>query len=358
MGYPLVVEEVDDPVLGTGEVIVDVIAAGVLSYAKDVYSGRREYLLEPPVVPGAGGIGRIRKLGPDSTRLALGDYVFCDSTVRSRDDAFNPDITLQGLSAGNAEGALRLQRFYHDGSYAERMLTPTENVVRLDDFDCSEAPRWCRLGTLLVPFGGLLAIDLRPGETVVVNGATGSFGSAAVQVALAMGAAWVVATGRNAARLEEVARQFGGRVRPALMSGSEDDDRALILATSAGPIDCVIDMLPPMASPSQVRTALLTVRPNGRVCLMGGVGMQGGGDLTLPYRWIMRNNVTVMGQWMYPRQAVGRMLGLIKAGLIDLSIGDVTCFPLEKINQAVEHAALIASPFSSTIVLPHLQVSR
>jgi alcohol dehydrogenase len=70
-------------------------------------------------VPGAGGIGRVRALGPDATRLAVGDWVFCDPTVRSRDDALTPDITLQGLSAGNAEGGMRLQRFYHDGAYAE-----------------------------------------------------------------------------------------------------------------------------------------------------------------------------------------------------------------------------------------------
>ena len=38
---------------------------------------------------------------------------------------------------------------------------------------------------------------LQPGETVLVSGATGNFGSAAVSVALAMGAACVVAPGRN-----------------------------------------------------------------------------------------------------------------------------------------------------------------
>lgn len=38
-----------------------------------------------------------------------------------------------------------------------------------------------------MPYGGLLAADLRPGETVPISGATGHFGSAAVAVALAMG---------------------------------------------------------------------------------------------------------------------------------------------------------------------------
>ena len=59
-GSPLAVETVPDPVLGTGEVIVDVVATKVLAYAGEVFSGKRRYLLEPPVIPGAGGIGRFR----------------------------------------------------------------------------------------------------------------------------------------------------------------------------------------------------------------------------------------------------------------------------------------------------------
>jgi alcohol dehydrogenase len=351
-GAPLSIEQVPIPAIGTGEVVVDMVASGVLAYAREVYSGERKYLLETPVVPGSGGIGRVRAFGPDATRLAVGDWVFCDPTVRSRDDAIAPDINLQGLSAGNADGGLRLQRFYHNGSYAEQMLTPTENVARLGDFDASRAPEWCGLGRLLVPYGGLLSIDLKPGETILVNGATGSFGSAGVEVALAMGAAWVVATGRNQAILEQLRARFGPRVFPVAMAGAEDVDHAAILSAAPGPIDCVLDILPPQASPAQVSAALLAVRPHGRISLMGGVGMMGQGDLELPYRWIMRNNITIRGQWMYPREAVTRMVGLVKAGLIDLARCKVTTFPLEDINAAIEHAAANAGPFAMTVVQP------
>jgi alcohol dehydrogenase len=119
-GSPLVVETVPDPVLGTGEVIVDVAATRVLSYAGEVLNGARQYLLEPPVILGSGAIGRVRQVGPDSTRLVLGDWVYCDPTVRSRDDVVTPDITLQGLSA-RGDGGLKLQRYFHDGAWAEQM---------------------------------------------------------------------------------------------------------------------------------------------------------------------------------------------------------------------------------------------
>ncbi len=126
-GSPLAIETLPDPVLGTGEVIVDVMASRVLAYANEVLSGERKYLLELPVVPGPGAIGRVRATGPDATHLAKGDWVYCDPTVRSRDDALAPDIALQGLTAGS-EGGLRLQRYFHDGAWAGQMRVPTENA--------------------------------------------------------------------------------------------------------------------------------------------------------------------------------------------------------------------------------------
>lgn len=47
------VREWPDPVLGTGEVLVDVVAAPVLPYAGEVFRGERNYLLTLPVVPGS-----------------------------------------------------------------------------------------------------------------------------------------------------------------------------------------------------------------------------------------------------------------------------------------------------------------
>jgi len=91
-GAPLAIETMPDPTLGTGEVIVDVVATRVLSYANEVFSGERKYLLDLPVIPGPGGIGRVRAIGPDAPHLAIGDWVSCDPTVRSRDDVLSPAL--------------------------------------------------------------------------------------------------------------------------------------------------------------------------------------------------------------------------------------------------------------------------
>jgi len=346
-GSPLVVETVPDPVLGTGEVVVDVVAARVLAYAGDVFSGKRNYLLTPPVIPGAGGIGRVRAVGPDATELAVGDWVLCDPTVRSRDPAGAPTIVLQGLTAGDERG-LRLQRYVPDGSWAERMRVPTENAIPIGLIERSDAPVWCTLGTYLVPYGGLVAADLQAGEIVVINGATGAFGSGGVAVALAMGAGCVIATGRNQDALDDLARRFGPRFRPVRMAVEEDTDRRRILEAAPGPIDCVLDLLPPAATPAQVRAALLTVRPYGRVVLMGGLRA----DVGIPYAWLMRYCVTIQGQWMYSREAIGRLVGLVRAGLLRLENSVITSFALDDVNEAVGHAAANAGPFKATVICP------
>lgn len=344
-GSPLTVENVLEPVLGSGEVVVDMVASRVLAYANEVFSGQRRYLIDPPVIPGPGGIGRVRELGPDATELSVGDWVFCDPTVRSRDNAVSPDIILQGLTAGS-ERAKRLQDYFHDGSWAERMRLPTENVVRIGEITSEDAPFWCALGTYLVPYGGLVAANVRAGETVVVNGATGAFGSGGVAVALAMGAGTVIATGRNQEALDALAHRFGSRVRPVRMVVDEEKDCRRIIESAAGPVDCVLDLLPPAASPAQVRAALLTVRPNGRVVLMGGVGA----DIGVPYGWLMRNCVTIHGQWMYGRDAISRMIAMVRTGLVRLNDFETTIFRLDDVNDAVAHAAANTGPFRMTVL--------
>ncbi len=350
-GSPLVVDTLPDPVLGTGEVIVDVVAAGVLPYANEVFSGARKYLLTLPIVPGAGGIGRVRAVGPDATRLAVGDWVSCDPTVRSRDDALTPDITLQGVSA-RGEGGLRLQKHFHHGSYAEQIRVPTENAIPIGAIDPVDAGKWCALSLFLVPYGGLLAANFQAGETLLVSGATGNFGSAGVAVALAMGAGCVVAPGRNEKMLADLTRRFGRRVRIVTLTGDEGADCERMKKAAPGPIDCVLDLLPPSAGTKPVRAAVMTVREYGRAVLMGGVGMLGGDDLALPYPWIMRNNITVRGQWMYPREATTRLAALVRAGLLNLDDVETTSFTLDDINKAVAHAAATGGPFKRTVVCP------
>jgi alcohol dehydrogenase len=152
--------------------------------------------------------------------------------------------------------------------------------------------------------------------------------------------------------LDDLRRRFGDRVAPAKLSGDGDADTAAMRRAAPGPIDAVQDFLPPSAPASVARAAIMAVRPYGRAVLMGGVGMLGGEDLALPYPWIMRNNITIRGQWMCQPSAIAGMVGLIRAGLLDLDQFDVAEMPLDRANEAVSHAAAKAGPFRLAVLTP------
>ncbi len=185
-----------------------------------------------------------------------------------------------------------------------------------------------------------------------MSGATGNFGSATVALALAMGARCVVAPGRNAAVLNDLRRRFGERLVPVRLTGEGVTDTDAMRSAAPGPIDAVQDFLPPSVSAAVARAAIMTLRQGGRAVLMGGIGMLGGEDLALPYPWIMRNLITVRGQWMYDTAAVPGLVGLIRGGMLDLRQWAVTEFSLAAINEAVTHAAVEAGPFKLAVLKP------
>lgn len=374
IGQPLAIEDIPEPVPGAGEVLVRVLAAPVLAYAQEVFTGQRHYPLLLPLAPGCGAVGMVEKTGPDSTRLKPGQLVFCDPTVRSRDDALSPDIMLQGWVAPG-EGPQKLQAHFRNGSFAEKMLLPLENAFSLEHVRSIDPAKLVWLGTLLVSYGGLLAADLQPGQVIMVNGATGHFGSAAVAIAVAMGAARVVAPGRNEQALNTLVRQFGPRVRPVLLSEDEAVERKRsreaaegsfttysayslseneamnrkrVMEAAEGPIDCLLDILGPIHDPAPTRRGVMAVRPGGTAVLMGGVQAA----LDIPYNYVMRNNLVLRGQWMYPRHAPSLLVELINSGLLNLEPFSVSTFPLEQVNQAVHYAHDHGGAFQLTVLKP------
>jgi alcohol dehydrogenase len=348
LGQLPAVRDLAAPIPGAGDALVDVVAASILPYHHEVFSGQRPMLFGLPFIPGTGAIGRVAAFGAGNTALKVGDWVYCDPTIRARDAVGLAPIALQGLTAGGP-AALQIQKQYNDGSWAEKLRLPLENVLQLGEVNAATASQWLLLGTMLVPYGGFRSVGLQPGEVVVVNGATGNFGSAAIAVSLAMGAARVIATGRNHTALAALSQRFGDRVYPVAMVGNIERDKSAILTTAEHPIDVVLDILPPAASANQVMAALLTVRPGGRVSLMGGVGSGGSENLALPYHWIMRNNITIRGQWMYERDAIPRLIALVKAKQLNFSHYEITEFPLVQADAAIAHAAANAGPFSKTV---------
>jgi alcohol dehydrogenase len=121
-----------------------------------------------------------------------------------------------------------VQADWPDGTLAEYALLPASSVVLADGFEDVEPTQLAAVSRFVLPYGGLVRGRLAAGETLVVNGAIGAYGSAAVLVALAMGAAHVVAAGRNAGKLHTLARLTGKTVVPVTLSGDRQKDAAAL----------------------------------------------------------------------------------------------------------------------------------
>ncbi|KAF9209030.1 hypothetical protein BGZ49_006574 [Haplosporangium sp. Z 27] len=343
--------QIPAPVPGNGDVVVKVLSSLIVGYTKEVLSGVRNFPTRLPHVPGPGAIGIIKSIGPGSIHLKVGQMVYVDPTVRARDHPITPDYMLQGLVAGG--NSQRLQDVWLNGSWAEETLVPAESLTVIpqsvqEKFNPSQL-------TLLVlhaiAYGGLVAGDLKSGQTVAITGATGQFGAATVAVALAMGARRVLAAGRNKARLEEYVAKFGPRVVPVVLTGDEaKDTQQYIHAAGEGfAVDLVADIMPDGAPFSTVRSAIKSLRTEGTAVLMGGIE----GLVEIPYNEIQRKNLTIKGSTMYKRDAPTLLLGLIEAGQIDLGIVGTKAFSLDDIEDAIEWSANHAGPFVNAVVVPN-----
>jgi threonine dehydrogenase-like Zn-dependent dehydrogenase len=340
---PLIIKMVPTPQPTPGAAIIKILYASILSYHGDIYNGKRKYAYPTPIVAGASAIGRVAALGPDTVLLKRGDLVYIDPTIRGRDD--NNAIMLMGIAEGGTDGSRKLMHSeWRDATFAEYVKAPLENVFVLDEKRLCSATVDGGLGyapeqlswipKALVPFGGLRSIGLQAGETVIIAPATGGFGSAGVVVALAMGAR-VIAMGRNA---EELARlkELGSRVETVQMTGDVTSEMTAL--KKFGKIDAFLDISPPAAQNStHFKAAILSLRPEGRVSLMGGLLE----DLPIPHRFVMRFDITLKGKWMYSRADNLALLGMFNTGVLDARniVKVLDTFKLEEWEKAFDVAA-------------------
>jgi len=229
--------DVDTPVPGPDDVLVRVHAASVNAYDWHLMRGD-PYLARPMLgvtrprqrVRGRDFAGRVTAVGANVTRLAPGDDVFGEA----------------------------------DGAFAEYVRVPSAAVDRKPAGLTFEQAAALPLagGTALAC---LDAADLRPGQELLVNGASGGVGSYAVQIAAARG---VHVTAVCSTRNVELARSFGAE---HVVDYTRED------FTRAGwRYDAVLDVV----ANRSLRDLRRAVSPEGALVLSGG-GVSGGGRPSL-----------------------------------------------------------------------------
>jgi alcohol dehydrogenase len=330
-------DEVPTPEPAADGVIVRIEAAMVLSYMGKVLSGSVPYSLPPlPFVPGTNAIARAVAIGGNVTHVKAGDRVFLSPHLRGDVPTSEPPQILIGLTAMSATpAALGLQARWRDGVFAEMAHWPAACATPLVGLDDRPATELIGLAKLIVPFGGLQRSGLRGGHTIIINGATGYFGSGAVMLAVAMGAGRVVAAGRKPEELDSLRAAFGPRIVPAVLTGESDKDVSTLRKAAQGAADVALDLLGGASSTASTLSSLRALKRGGRLVLMGSAEV----PLELSFREMLANDWEVVGQFMYDRTAPGQLAELAATGLLDLTRIKVRTFKLADFKAAVDAAA-------------------
>jgi NADPH2:quinone reductase len=248
------VEDLPDPECGPSQVRIGVEAASVNFPDTLVIRGEYQYKYDPPFVPGHECSGTLLEVGADVDGLSVGDRV----------------LAMTGVGAFASQVVARPPR--------------ADQVFRIPD-----AMSWDEAAALNLTYGtAILGLarraQLQPGESVLVLGAAGGTGSAAVQVAKAMGA-YVIGAAGGAEKLA-IAERCGA---DAVVDYREDGLSARVKELTGGRgADVVFD---PVGG-SDFREYLRSVAWNGRYLV---VGFAGGEIPTVGLNLVLLKSVSIVG---------------------------------------------------------------
>lgn len=313
-------EEVAGPPLKPGEVRVAVWAAALNRLDLFVRQGWPSLKLEMPHIPGADAAGVILEVGEGVEGVGPGDRV-----------AVNPTI-----SCDRCEFCLRGEQnlcIHHSilgefqrGTYAEQVVVPALNVIRLPDHvSFADAAAFSLVGVtawqMLITRGRLL-----PGEDVLIIGASGGVNTAALQIAKLAGAR-VIVVGADTAKLSR-AEALGADV---LIDRSQEDwSKAVYKLTAKRGVDVVVDNVGQATWMGSIRA----LRPGGRMLVVGSTS---GPKFELDIRYIFAKQISILGSTMGNRDDYARVMNLLFDGKLQAVIGAE--FPLGEARQAQETLA-------------------
>ena len=321
-------EDLTVPTPGLGDVLIRVGAAGVNNtdintrvawYSKgDGEADDASWSGTPltfPRIQGADVCGTIVAVGDGVDEARIGERVLVEPCIREMkgQPLDHPWYIGSEFDGGFAEFTRVGSRYAHA---IQCPLTDTE----LASFPCSYS----------TAENMLTRANLKAGETMLVTGASGGVGSAAVQLACARGAKVVAITSPSKA---ESLRDLGAET-------ILDRDADIVAELGANSIDVVVDLV---AGPKWP-TLLDVMRPGGRYAVAGAIG---GPIVELDVRTLYLKDLSFFGCTVLEPQVFGNLVGYIERGEIKPLVAET--FPLKDIGRA--QAAFGEKGYTGKIVL-------
>jgi len=303
-------EEVDSPEPGTGQVLVKVHAAGVNPV--DCYIRSGLYPLKPtlPFTPGMDAAGIVESVGKEVTRVKSGDRVYVAGTV--------------------------------SGSYAEKTLCEESRV-----FTLPQNISFAQGAALGVPYGAAYrALFHRakaiPGEVVLVHGASGGVGIAAVQLARAAGMQVIGTAGTERGR-QLVTEQGAHHVFDHRLP---DHMKQIFDLTEKRGVNVILEMLANV----NLGKDLGILAQEGRVVVIGSRG-----TAEIDPRDAMRRDAVILGMVLMnaSEQDISRIHTALGAGLENGLLRPVIGkeFPLSEAPRA-HHEIMESVAYGKIILIP------
>ncbi|PWV57230.1 alcohol dehydrogenase catalytic domain-containing protein [Nocardiopsis sp. L17-MgMaSL7] len=353
-GHPLQVETVDKPAPGPKEVLVKVAACGLVPNSYNVVNGHTPFTLpDLPAVFGLDAAGTVEAVGEHVLGIEVGEQVYvdphmtCDTCHQCRKG--RQDLCVHGClrsyMATRSDGRLLNQN--RTGGLSEYLLAPDARVARLpESIDLLTAARFGYIGT---SFGALCKGELRPGQTLLINGVTGTLGVAAVAIALGMGATRILGVGRNRKLLARVQQMAPDRVETVSSEDGVDLAAWARGRTGGAGVDVLYDCLGVGGQGNSTNALLRGVKPGGCAVLAAG-GVEG--QISQSYAEVVARDVRVLASNWFTSGEIDQMIAMIAAGVIDLSFLEHRPFPLAQVNDAFELVGSRPGGFANVVVLP------
>jgi NADPH:quinone reductase len=309
-GGPEVLElrEVPTPKPEPGQILVRVHAAGVNPY--DTYMRAGTYAIKPqlPYTPGSDAAGTVEAVGDGVRKVKVGDRVYTAKTL--------------------------------SGAYAEFALTGESQVEPLP-----QKISFAQGSGLWVPYGTAYTAlyhhaHARPSETVLIHGASGGVGLAAVQYARAAGMT-VLGTASSERGLDLILKEGADRAFDHSQPGHADE---ILRFTGGRGVDVILEM----AAHVNLAMDLKLLATNGRVIVIGNRG-----EITINPRDLMSRRGSAHGftLWAATESETADIHAAIAAGLENGTLRPVVGKEIPLKNAALAHQEVLAPGSFGKIVL-------
>jgi NADPH2:quinone reductase len=304
----LQIEDVADLMPGPGQVLVEIHATGINPVETYIRSGTHAPKPELPYTPGTDAAGIVEAVGEAVKALKPGDRVYTSGTVT--------------------------------GAYAEKTLCEWQQVHKMP-----EGVSFAKGAALGVPYSAAYrALFQRayavPADVLLVHGADGSVGVAAMQFARTRGMTTIATVGGKEGHA--LAERYGAR---HIVSHLDPDHMQQVLSLTDGRgVDVILEMLANV----NLGNDLTVLAPGGRVVVIGSRG-----PVEVNPRDLMRPEAAILGMLVFsaPERDVASIHAAISAGLENNTLDPVIGRKMALADAAEAHRLLETSKPLGKIVL-------